>query len=234
MRSSLLAVLALAWFGCGKSSDMRGDPGHPPLSDAATPGGASDRDGDGLCDTTEVEFGSDPKRSDSDADGIPDLIELGNGFDATDSTLPAGDQVAYLTAEPGAMLDFPVRVTIEGTGVGVSGRFESMGSFYSDSSEAKDFFRTAQAVSADPVDGVRSIDTEAARFRSVLGRTRLEFSLRFVYAANSSRCALAYPFSYVLESDSGEVLSDVLCLLVVSPQGADTSVDGYCLPSGCQ
>ena len=43
-----------------------------------------DSDGDGLCDTTEDEFGTDPERRDSDGDGMPDLIELGNGFDATD------------------------------------------------------------------------------------------------------------------------------------------------------
>jgi hypothetical protein len=237
MRWPLLAMLTVL-CACGESADMR-----PPLDetprdrpDASDGAFAIDQDGDGLCDQTEVEFGTDPEQSDSDSDGIPDLIELGNGFDATDSLQPGADQLAQLAARPSATLDFPIRVTLEGTGEGVSGRFTEMGSFYTDMSSALEFFRAGIAVAADPVDAVRSIDAEAARFRSVLGRTRLEFSLRFTYARPEPlTCTRAYPFGYVLESDSGELVAEGLFLLVVSPSdGATHAGREYCLPAGCQ
>lgn len=234
MRSSRFGILAVLLAACSQTTD------RPPADsgrDASDAGGlVIDHDGDGLCDTTEAELGSDPTQRDTDADGLPDLIELGNGFDATDSAQPTADQIAYLLAKPGSTLDFSVRVTIDGKGEGVIGTFQPMGSFYTDSSTAQDFFREAKALAADPVDGVRSIDADAARFRSVLGRTRLEFGLRFVYSdSDELSCARAYPFSYLLESDSGEVLSDAVFLLIVSPDSAEsTGVGDYCVPHACQ
>jgi hypothetical protein len=229
-------MLLVVW-ACGGGSDRRPPNGGSPADADASDGAlVFDRDGDGLCDGTEAEFGTDPKQSDTDGDGIPDLVELGNGFDATDSTQPAADQIAHLLANPSSTLDFPVRVTIEGDGGGVSGHFADLGSFYSDGSSARDYFRDALAVSADPLDGVRRIDADAASFRSVLGRTRLEFNLRFVYApADALPCTRAYPFGYNLESDSGDVVSEAMFLLVVSPESEqDASSMDYCLPTECQ
>jgi hypothetical protein len=237
MRRSLLALLTVL-CACGDDgSDMR-PAARPPddRPDAATGASVIDQDGDGLCDTTELDFGTDPEQRDSDADGVPDLIELGNGFDATDATQPSAEQIAYLGARAGATLDFPVRVTIEGTGESVAGRFTDMGSFYSDESSAQDYFGGSVAVAADPVDAVRRVDAEGASFRSVLGRTRLEFNVRFVYSAGDAlSCARAYPFGYNLESDSGEILSDELFLLVVTPdEERGGSGTDYCLPAECQ
>ena len=237
MRCSLLAMVTVLACACGEQSQA--PPGDGPKADAPDASNNPydlDRDRDGLCDATEAEFGSNPKRDDTDGDGLPDLIELANGFDATDSAQPTPDQVARLLAQPGSTLEFPVRVTIDGQGEGVVGRFVEMGSFYSDASSAQDFFVEALALSADPVDAVRRIDAEAARFRSVLGRTRLEFGLHFAYSPDTALpCARAYPFSYELESDSGAVLATGAFLLVVSPMSPDGSgVDDYCLPTDCQ
>jgi hypothetical protein len=240
MRRSLYAALCL-WCACN------GDPGQSPPrvgSPHTFDGGTNaasvlDTDHDGLCDPTEADFGTDPEVADSDHDGMPDLIELANGFDATDPTQPAADQTAYLEAHAGATLDFPVRITVEGTGEGLSGYFEAIESIYADGGNAEDYYRGTAAVSADPVDGVRRIDPGAARFWSVLGRARLGFSLHFTYATDGDQsqvppCAFAYPFRYSLKSDAGELLDDRDFLLVVGPEAASGAKFEYCLPADCQ
>jgi hypothetical protein len=197
---------------------------------------ATDADHDGLCDATEEQVGTDPRSPDSDGDGLPDLIELGNGFDATDPSSPATDQVAVLEARDGAALDFPVRATVDGDGQGVSGLFQSISSIYVDQTTAQDFYTGSIAISADPVDGVRSIDARSARFDSVLGRTRLVFSLHFEYGAEAKpvKCAKSYPFRYSMKSDDGDTSADRLYLLNVIPQGQSGDAIKYCLPSSCQ
>ena len=81
-----------------------------------------------------------------------------------------------------------MRATVDGNGESISGAFLSLPGLDPDGLTAADFFRSAVAVSADPIDSVRSINGESARFGSVLGRTRLAFNLRFEY---SGACALA-------------------------------------------
>lgn len=234
MRCGYLVLLLCA---CGGGARPQPDPTkQPPHTDAAVVDKVIDRDHDGLCDATERQIGTDPLAVDTDGDGLPDLIELGNGFDPTDSSTPAPDQVAYLEARPGAILDFAVRATVDGHGQGVSGLFQAITSIYADGTTAEDFFSAASAVSADPVDGARSIDTSAARFDSVLGRTRLGFSLHFEYAGSAKppECAKAYPFRYSTKSDDGATMAVRLFLLVVAPAGQAGHDASYCLPSDCQ
>jgi hypothetical protein len=193
-----------------------------------------DGDGDGLCDFTEDELGTNPEAVDSDADELPDLIELLAGFDATDPVEPAADQLGYLDARRDAVLDFPVRATVDGDGQGISGYFQSITAIYADGLSAADFFKGAVAVSALPVDGVRSINEGSAYFAAVLGKTRLLFSLRFEYpfaALGELDCTRVYPFRYAIKTDDGETRAERVHLLAVVPP--DDGVE-HCLPRTCQ
>src|SRR6476646_6349104 len=72
--------------GDGDHSDSTAHPG-------AVPRTAQDRDGDGLCDSTEQRFGTNADSPDSDGDGLPDFIEALNGLDPSDPSVPAEDQM---------------------------------------------------------------------------------------------------------------------------------------------
>jgi hypothetical protein len=235
--AQLLAVVC-ALSACGGSGSPHAQSDKRlPLVDAAVPQTVLDHDGDGLCDSTEESFGTDPNVRDTDGDGLPDLIELANGFDPLNRDDPGPDQLAYLQAVLGASTDFMVRATFDGNGQGVAGYFEATESIYTDHSTAQDFYRGTTAVSADPVDSVRSIESESARFAAVLGHARLGFSLRFAYTTVSPKidCARAYPFRYSLKSDSGDVQGDRLYLLLVATNLAGGAASlNYCMPAVCQ
>jgi hypothetical protein len=233
-----LVIVAL----CGCNADLpgqvadagadAGDAGGSPAPPVALP---KDTDSDGLCDRTERQFGTDALAKDTDADGLPDLIEVGNGFDATSPDEPAEDQVAYLVGEPGSVLEFPVRMTVQGDGQALSGYFEVIPSIYADGMTAQDFFRGTMATAADPVDGVRSVQPGSARFAGVLGRTRLSFALRFEYPEGAAvECGRAYPLRYALKSDDGMTVAERLFLLAVAPAVEAGLERPYCLPSRCQ
>lgn len=239
MRRSVPALVLLFMFAlqaCGGGDSRSAQMTKDFVRDASVQGPVIDHDHDGLCDSSEHDFGTDPRAADSDGDGLPDLIELANGFDAVSSTDPAPDQIVYLDAKPSASTDFPVRATFDGDGVGVSGYFDAISSIYSDGSTAQDFYVSTAAVSADPVDSVRGIEGDSARFAAVLGHARLGFILHFEYMKSSPAvdCARAYPFRYSLKTDNGDVQGDRLFLLVVGA-GAGAAADlEFCLPSGCQ
>jgi hypothetical protein len=237
----MLGLVVVALWGC--DPDSTGDAADAP--DAGDAGGMlesppvtlpTDTDGDGLCDRTERQFGTDVATSDSDADGLPDLIEIGNGLDATSPAEPAEDQVAHLVGKPGSWLEFPVRMTVQGDGQALSGYFEVIPSIYADGTTAQDFFRGTMATTADPIDGVRSVQPGSARFAGVLGRTRLSFALRFDYPEDGAavECGRAYPLRYALKSDDGMTVAERLFLLVVAPEVEPGMQPQYCLPSRCQ
>jgi hypothetical protein len=231
-----LVLLMLALQACGSGDSRSAQPAKGFERDASVHEQVLDHDGDGLCDSSERDFGTDPRAADSDGDGLPDLIELANGFDAVNRDEPGPDEITYLDAKPGASTDFPVRATFDGEGEGVSGYFDAISSIYSDGSTAQDFYRGTAAVSADPIDSVRGIEQDSARFAAVLGHARLGFILHFEYMKGGPDvdCARAYPFRYSLKTDNGDVLGDRLFLLVVGA-GAGAAADlGFCLPSGCQ
>jgi hypothetical protein len=238
----MLGLAVLAFCGChpdsvGAAADAVPDAGDAgKVSEPPPVMLPTDTDGDGLCDRTERQFGTDFEAKDSDADGLPDLIEIGNGFDATSSDEPAEDQVAYLVGEPGAGLEFPVRMTVQGDGQALTGYFEVIPSIYADGVTAQEFFRGTMATTADPIDGVRSVQPGSARFGGVLGRTRLSFALRFEYpeGLDAVECGRAYPLRYVLKSDDGMTVAERLFLLVVAPEVEANLERQYCLPSRCQ
>lgn len=202
----------------------------------AAPVPPRDEDNDGLCDRTERQLATSPDVADSDGDGLPDLIEASSGFEPSNATVPAEDQVAHLLAEPGAVLDFPVHVTVEGDGTALTGHLEPSGSVYGDGRSARDFVVSTTAIEANPVDGVRRIEPGSARFTGVLGRTRLSFSVRFEYPEHfdAPACALGYPLRYELKSEDGSMVADRLFMLLVAPPSADDSADAFCVPQRCQ
>jgi len=141
MQSWVLACLLCACGGTPVGSRAS----QPGKTGASADAGAIDSDKDGLCDSTEADLGTDPRAADTDSDGLPDLIEAGNGFDPTDPASPAPDQVGFLESQPDAVLDFEVRLTVNGDGQGLSGVFESISSIYADGGAAEDYFVGAQA-----------------------------------------------------------------------------------------
>lgn len=230
-----LGLMAACTGGGGgpapESSDEEVEPHNLP------PGGdTSDKDGDGLCDATEFELGTDYLAADSDEDQLPDLIELASSFDPLDDADPLPDQLALLEGAPGSQLEFAVRSTVEGDGQSLAGWFSAAGSFYRDGLSAADYFVGATAVSADPIDAARSINQESARFAAVLGKTRLVFNLRFDYGSRPALdCGRAYPFRYAIKSDDGDTRSERFYLLVVAPAGATTlDAADLCIPEHCE
>ena len=77
-------------------------------------GSAGDSDGDGLCDNTEGELGTDPQAIDSDGDRLPDLIEVVSNFVPVDAADPVGDQIAFMEGSAGSNLDFGAPSTATG------------------------------------------------------------------------------------------------------------------------
>lgn len=236
MRRVIALMLLACACGGGSSRSAAATPAKRVVGHVDGGMVVKDSDSDGLCDSTELDIGTDPNNADSDHDGLPDLVELGNGFDPTNPNSPMADQLAHLEAKPGATLDFPVRATVDGDGQGVTGSFQAVTSIYADGTSAEDYYQGSVAIAVDPVDAVRNIDAPSAHFDSVLGPARLVFSLRFVYSdvrANPT-CAKSYPFKYNIKSDDGSISADRLSLLIVEPEGQNGRDVPHCLPAGCQ
>jgi len=232
-------LLGFALLGCAgdpSGSDAELEGVRPEGSAGAGGSDSDDSDADGLCDGTEVELGTNPQAADSDDDGLPDLIEVVSSFSPIEPAEPAADQVAFMNGSRGSSLDFSVRSTVNGDGQSLAGWFSAAGSFYRDELSAADYFVGATAVSADPIDGARSINEESARFAAVLGRTRLAFNLRFEFGERPDlECGRAYPFRYAIKSDDGETRSERFYLLVVgTSEAVELDPAGFCLPTVCE
>lgn len=221
----LFVMLATSAAACGDESATMSDPPRrvPPAPSAHT--GDEDTDADGVCDATEEELGTDAKVADTDEDGIADLVEIAYDLGELDASRPASERVAVLDGRPGASIEFQVRATVHGDGDGESGTFEVEPAVYDDDRDAGTFFTGALAVSAEPHENVRGIDYGAEKFASVLGETRLAFSLRFEQPIEEiPPCVRGYPFSYTITSTRGDVTNVDRYLLVVVPDG--TTFDG--------
>jgi hypothetical protein len=211
------------------------------VSDAAVSGSAGtrsdpndDRDHDGLCDGTELALTTDPDRSDTDRDGLPDFTEAFVNFSATDPQIPAPDQVMYLSAASSQPIDFDVRMTVVGSGLGYTGEFRGLDAPDARGISAKDFYLGAEAVGGEPVDNVRGIQAESERFESVLGKTRVSFQLHFAVGATKALgCAIGYPFEYRLKDDNGRYSASRDYLLIVVPDSNANGEHTFCVPATC-
>ena len=231
--SFALALAALTACGSDAAPRSVDEPGLRPQSDAGL--AVLDRDHDGLCDTSELELGTDPDQLDSDGDGLPDIIELVAGHQPGVPEDPSAESLAHLQGERGATVELEARFTVEGDGEALSGWFSAEGTLYRDGDSADQYFVSSSALEAAPIDAARSIASAASRFEGVLGRTRLSFLLRFAYGDAPARdCARAYPFRYAIKPDSGDTRAEQSFLLVIGAAGASQAeAKSFCLPAGC-
>jgi hypothetical protein len=232
-------VFASACTGSGYlpySSELGGD--------AAVSGDAlpsedpdDDRDHDGVCNGTEIALASNPERADTDGDGFPDFTEVMANYVPTNPVVPNPDQVTYLSGSSESTVDFEVRMTVDGAGLGYTGEFRPDASPDPRGISAKDFFLGAEAVGGQPTDNVRGVDAEGERFNSVLGKTRVSFRLHFALGRNkAASCAIGYPFEYRLKDDNGRYSAARSFMLVVTPADERLNANGghtFCVPASC-
>ena len=223
----LFALVAGAVLGCGSAPKVASKPSAKP--DPRVMSSASDVDADGLCDASESEVGSDKHAADTDGDTLTDLVEVAYAFDVLDATDPPAERLVFLQGRAGASIDFAVRATVTGMGDEQTGTFEADPTPYDDQATAEEFFLGATAVSAEPRENVRGIDSASERFVSVLGETRLGFSLRFQHPGGDiASCIRAYPFRYAIKSSRGELGHLERYLLVVIPPAASLESGPWC------
>jgi hypothetical protein len=235
--------LVLLTLACTSACTTSGYSLEPDASstDAAVGGGGGkrsdpndDRDHDGVCDGTELTLGSDPERADTDRDGIPDYTEVNANFPLTDPSIPGPDQVLYLSADSYTTIDFVVRMTVNGSGLGYTGEFRPFEAFDARGITARDFYLGAEAIGGEPTDNVRGMQPEAERFESVLGKTRVSFQLHFaVGMVKVADCTIGYPFEYRLKDDNGRFTASRDYLLIVSPDSRAQGELKYCSPTSC-
>lgn len=194
----------------------------------------SDRDGDGLCDASELQYGTDPDDPDTDDDKLPDLIEVILGLDALSNLSPDPSALLLLQATQDTRQEFELRVTIDGQGGDYSGLFLDSASIWANGETAATYLVSSSALAAAPPDNVRDIDSTAQTFLGVNGETRLRFGLEFLFAdADDLPCTLTLPFQYVVVDNSGAFSNTDPYLLVLTPSGALESSDDFCTTSSC-
>jgi hypothetical protein len=235
MRIWWLGLLLIAPFAACTNGPITDPSSASDAPDAAADGGETlDRDRDGVCDATEARYGGDADGSDTDRDGLPDLIELLAGFSPSEATQPGPEQVAILSGTPQAVLDFELRLTLDGSGQGYTGEFEPGTALSGDSLSASSFYTGAVALAADPRENARGIAATSERFGIVDGRTRLSFRLSFRNnEAQPANCTAGYPFLYRITADNGSLAAGrPFVLIVTSDQGSGGSPD-FCMPTSC-
>jgi len=224
----LMAAASLLLTACGAAERAA-----PFSLDGGDHGDAFDRDGDGLCDASEMELGTNPLVADTDADGLPDALEAIAGSDPQNPNEPSPDRIAYLSAEHGG-LDFLLDSTVEAQGVAAVGELIARNALDAKSRRASDFYRGSIAVTGIPPDNVRNVDPEQARFGTILGRVRLRYRLQFAVDAGSKlSCALGLPFDYVTRDTTGQLLARESALLLVSEYAEVPTAAAICRPVAC-
>ncbi len=194
---------------------------------------AGDSDEDGVCDTTEVERGSDPTRVDTDGDGFSDLAELFTlGSNVTDNGDPNRERVFILRESESSAVQIPIERAFTGGGEDYVGVFEP-GAEDDAGISAATFFTGAVASFAEPMSNVAIIDGEA--FRGLNGRTLLSWEARFEYSDTPRACIRAYPFRYSVKRSDGRIVFVSRLTLLVLPVGQTLATGQWCLPlEGCR
>ncbi len=227
-------VLALALLAaCGDSTTP------PPPEDAGAADApfvpTDDRDGDGLCDGTEIMRGTDPDVADTDLDGFPDYAEVLLGTNPSLNTSPDRETVFTLRERAEAAIDIPLQQSVFGNGEDYTGSFEALGTPDEAGETATDFYGGGRATFAEPPENVALIDVDEEAFRGVVGRTLLGFELRFVRGASPTRgCIRAHLFRYNVKRSDGRLVGAQRNLLVVLPPSTSLETGEWCRPSsGC-
>lgn len=241
VRTLLSAVLGAALLaGCPRPpTPPPVDSGPPPSEDAgpppvdAGPLVREDTDGDGLCDDTEITFGTDPEARDSDSDGFTDRVERDLGYAPLVPDSPDDLILVFMDAEAGASAQFPLSFQVRGDGETYTGAFNSLPVVDELGLDAFAFYDSGRAVGAAPPDNVTEVRVEDQTYVAVFGRTTLQFELRFEFGDNVERgCAQAYPFRYDVKRDDGAIVFVGRYLLVVVPPDIPLAAAPWCVESG--
>lgn len=239
MREWLVGLCLACTSGCTTSGDAPGP--DVSVTDAAISGRGgtysnpdADRDHDGVCNGTELALKSNPDNPDTDGDGLPDFTEVMANYNATNPLIPGPEQVVYLAGDSQAPIDFEVRMTVDGTGLGYTGEFRPDESPDPRGIGAREFYVGAEALGGQPSDNVRGVQAESERFESVLGKTRISFRLQFAVGMTKvAGCTIGYPFEYRLKDDNGRYGSSRGYILIVTPPLNATGEHMFCVPASC-
>ena len=224
----LMAAACVCCAACGASE---------PLAPFSVDGGEHadpfDRDGDGLCDGSEAELGTNPLVADTDADGLPDALEAIAGADPQSPNEPSPDRIAHLSVTAGS-LELLLDSSVQGDGQAAVGELLARNALDARGRRATDYFRGAVAVAGIPPDNVRNVDPDQPRFGMIFGRVRLRYRLQFAVDADEKfPCAVGLPFEYVTRDSGGQVLARVSALLIVSERATTPTAAEICRPVAC-
>ena len=196
-------------------------------------GSRNDLDGDGLCNQTESDVGSDPLRADSDGDGIPDGPEVILGFDPISAESPGRDRTQLLRESTAGTLDVLIERDLFAEGQDLVASFSPTPVNDLANQDAGTFFRSASAAFASPAANYSSIDNQTVR--GVTGRLLVGYELRFEFGdALVRECVRAYPYRYTIKRSDAVVVGVETRVVVVIPPGETLSGAPWCMPSTCR
>lgn len=227
-----LGLAAALFVGCPSPP-----PPPPPPGDGGPPhdSGSSllDSDNDGLCDDTEIMWGTDPLLPDTDHDGLTDRAERDLGYAPLEPGSPSRDLLLFMEEGAGSSAQFPVERVVRGEGETFSGAFEPLPIANRLDYDAGTFLESARAVGAVPMENVFEVRPDEQRFLGVFGRTRLVFELRFDYGGAVVReCVTAFPFRHQVKRGDGVLVGFGSYLLVLLPRGQRLDTAPWCVPEG--
>ncbi|MFK7988307.1 MAG: hypothetical protein AB8I08_19965 [Sandaracinaceae bacterium] len=229
----LVVALSLLATGCPKVTPVPLEDGGPPRVDSGPIDRFQDTDGDGLCDDTELEWGTLLMDPDTDDDGLNDRVERQLGYDAFDPNSPDRELLVFLSENPSSSVQLPILRAVRGAGENYAGAFMPLPVPDRLDLDARSFFEGAVAVGAMPAENVIEVREEEERFISVNGRTQLFYEVRFAYGENIDRsCARVYPFQYEIRRDDGATAFFRRYTLIVLPRGQRLDTVEWCAPEG--
>ena len=202
------------------------------LPDGFIPPGI-DTDEDGVCDDSEFALGLDPTLPDTDADGYPDWFEVAAGYQGDAPSSPPRADLVILPETADGTATVSIVAMVNGMGEVYSGSFDPQIVRDSFGATAGDFFVSARATGAEPPGNVMRIDAEARAFEGVRGRTLLFSEVQLAFGANTPLlCVRAYPFRYVIKTDTGRTVANPRRLVLVLPPGTTAATGPWCTPPG--
>lgn len=221
------ALVGAALLGFLLSGCPQGPP-RVPSGDGGDPYDFRDTDGDGLCNSTEISWGTDPNTADTDGDGLPDRVEVELGYEPTRTDSPGSDLLVRV-AEVAGMTRVPIAHVVRGDGESFAGSFQTLPVSDPEGLDASSFYAGSLAFGAEPRDNVFQIVPEDELFAGVIGQTQLVFEAFFEVRPNPPPrgCSRAYPWRYNIKREDGTLLLARRYVLIVEAQGAD-----FCRPAG--
>lgn len=163
----------------------------PAIDARGSEAGRPDHDGDGLCDTTESVYGTDPDSPDTDADGLLDSFEIDAFTSPLSAAEPRSDARVTLREEPGSRTQTFLAFAYRGVGESLTGVMLDRASG-PDGRNASELAAAFDALTADPRAAVA--DLIGPRFTSVDGLVRLRWIITLAWpsAAPPIGCRRAY------------------------------------------